>query len=94
MDEDGDYFLSTARLEPLKRVDLIIETFKGMPSKKLVVTSGGSQLESLKDLALGAKNITFTGWVSDTELRRLVRSVLRLSHIPKDEDFGMLKCSR
>ena len=86
---DGDYFLSTARLEPLKRVDLIIEAFKGMPSKKLVVTSGGSQLESLKDLALGAKNITFTGWVSDTELRRLVGNCIATIYIPKDEDFGI-----
>ena len=37
---DGDYFLSTARLESLKRVDLIIEAFKKMPNQKLIVTSG------------------------------------------------------
>jgi glycosyltransferase involved in cell wall biosynthesis len=86
---DGDYFLSTARLEPLKRVDLIVEAFKDMPNKKLIVASGGSQLESLEELADGAKNITFTGWVSDTELRRLVGNCTATIYIPKDEDFGI-----
>lgn len=86
---DGDYFLSTARLEPLKRVDLIVEAFKAMPDKKLIVTSGGSQLESLKKNAVGAKNIIFTGWVSDTELRRLVGNCIATIYIPKDEDFGI-----
>lgn len=86
---EGDYFLSTARLEPLKRVDLIVEAFKGMPDKKLIVTSGGSQLASLKNIAVGSKNITFTDWVSDTELRRLVGNCIATIYIPIDEDFGI-----
>lgn len=86
---DGDYFLSTARLEPLKRVDLIVEAFRKMPDKKLIVTSGGGQLESLKELGRGAKNITFTGWVSDTELQRLVGNCIATIYLPKDEDFGI-----
>lgn len=49
------------RLESLKRVDLIVEAFNKMPDKKLIVTSGGSQLASLEELADGAKNITFAG---------------------------------
>ena len=86
---EGDYFLSTARLEPLKRVDLIVNAFKNMPDKKLFVTSGGSQLKSLQELADGAKNITFTGWASDAELRRLVGNCIATIYIPKDEDFGI-----
>jgi glycosyltransferase involved in cell wall biosynthesis len=86
---DGDYFLSTARLEPLKRVDLIVEAFKKMPDKKLIVTSGGSQLALLKNIAGGVKNITFTDWVSDTELRGLVGNCIATIYIPKDEDFGI-----
>ena len=46
-------------------------------------------LESLKQLAGGAKNITFSGWVSDTELRRLVGNCVATIYIPKDEDFGI-----
>ena len=86
---EGDYFLSTARLEPLKRVDLIVEAFKKMPDKKLIVTSGGSQLALLRERAGGAKNITFTGWVSDTELRRLVGNCIATIYTAKDEDFGI-----
>jgi glycosyltransferase involved in cell wall biosynthesis len=86
---DGDYFLSTARLEPLKRVDLIVEAFKQMPDEKLVVTSGGSQLDNLKKLAGDAPNIEFTGWVSEARLAELVGHCKATIYIPKDEDFGM-----
>ena len=86
---DGDYFLSTARLEPLKRVELIVEAFKQMPDQKLIVTSGGSQLEVLKKLAGDAPNIEFTGWVSEERLAELVGHCKATIYIPKDEDFGM-----
>ena len=86
---DGDYFLSTARLEPLKRVDLIVEAFKHMPEQKLIVTSGGSQLETLQKLAANAPNIEFTGWVSEERLVELVGHCKATIYIPKDEDFGM-----
>ena len=86
---DGDYFLSTARLEPLKRVDLIVEAFMQMPEQKLIVTSGGSQLEPLKKLAADAPNIEFTGWVSEERLAELVGHCKATIYIPKDEDFGM-----
>ncbi len=86
---DGDYFLSTARLEPLKRVDLIVEAFKLMPDQKLVVTSGGTQLEALKTLARDAPNIEFTGWVTEERLAELMGHCKATIYIPKDEDFGM-----
>ncbi len=65
-----DFFLSTARLEPYKRVDLIIEAFKAMPAQKLVVASGGSQ-RALRATGRRADNIRFTGWCSASEIRRL-----------------------
>ena len=67
--------MSTARLEPLKRVDLIVEAFKQMPNEKLVVTSGGSQLDNLKKLAGDTPNIEFTGWVTEERLAELDRSL-------------------
>ena len=86
---DGDYFLSTARLEPLKRVDLIVEAFMQMPEQKLIVTSGGSQLEALQKLACDAPNIEFTGWVTEERLTELVGHCRATIYIPKDEDFGL-----
>ncbi|MEA3276551.1 MAG: glycosyltransferase [Pseudomonadota bacterium] len=84
-----DYYLSTARLEPYKRVDLIVEAFGQMPDKRLIVASGGSDLERLKGLARGADNIRFTGWIDDAELRKLTGKAIATIYLPKDEDFGM-----
>lgn len=85
----GGYFLSTARVEEYKRVELIVRAFMRMPDRKLVVTSGGSQLEKLKRLASGYNNIEFTGWVSEERLADLVGNCVATIYIPKDEDFGM-----
>jgi glycosyltransferase involved in cell wall biosynthesis len=85
----GDYYLSTARLESFKRVRLIVQAFCQMPEKKLVVTSGGSELEDLRKLAIKAPNIKFTGWVAEEELRALVGNAIATIYIPIDEDFGI-----
>ncbi len=84
-----DYYLSTARMDPLKRLDVVIKAFKLMPDKKLVVASGGSELPRLKALAQGAANISFTGWVDDTRLKQLVGNCIATIYIPQHEDFGM-----
>ncbi len=84
-----DFYLSTARMDPLKRIDVVIKAFRLMPYKKLVVASGGSELPKLKALAQGADNISFTGWVDDTRLKQLVGSCIATIYIPQHEDFGM-----
>ena len=84
----GDYYLSTARLEPAKRVDLIIDAFKQMPHKKLIVASGGSEYEVLKLRAEGFENITLTNWTTDEQLHGLVGNCIATIYIPVDEDFG------
>lgn len=85
----GDYYLSTARLEPAKRVDLIVKAFMRMPDKQLVVASGGSQYEELVKLADGFDNIRFLGWTNDEELYDTVGNCIATIYIPMDEDFGM-----
>lgn len=86
---DNGYFLSTARLEPLKRVDCLIRAFKKMPEQMLVVASGGSELEKLRQLAADAPNIHFTGWLGDDALMRLINEARATLYVPVDEDFGM-----
>ncbi len=85
----GDYYLSTARLDPLKRIDVIIRAFKRLPEKKLLVASGGSELEKLKKLAAGAPNIRFTNWLDEDRYRQLLGECLATIYLPRDEDFGM-----
>ncbi|MCN4144472.1 MAG: glycosyltransferase [Thiohalomonas sp.] len=85
----GDYYLSLARLEPYKQVDKIIEAFKQMPDQKLLIASGGSDYERLKQLAVSAPNISFTGWCSEAELVQLLGNAIASVYIAKDEDFGL-----
>jgi len=85
----GDYFLSTARHDQLKRIDSIIKAFKLMPDKKLVVASGGSMTGELKKLAADSPNISFTGWLDETQLLNLLGHCLATIYLPIDEDFGM-----
>lgn len=87
--EQGDFYLSLGRLEPNKRVTLVVEAFRQMPDKKLVVASGGSQLALIRSLAEGAPNITVLGWVDDQELAMLVGRSIACLYLPVDEDFGM-----
>ncbi len=84
-----DFYLSYGRLDKLKRVDQIIEAFKQMPDKKLVVASGGPELENLRSLAKGSKNIDVKGYVTDEELTDLLGNCVATIYIPINEDMGL-----
>lgn len=84
-----DYYLSFARLDPLKRVDVIIKAFLQMPDKRLIIASTGPELEKLKKLAEGKTNITFSGAVNDHQLQELLGKCIASIYIPREEDFGM-----
>jgi len=84
-----DYYLSMARLVPYKRVDIIIEAFKKLPGKRLIVSSAGPEEKYLKQLAEGFNNIHFTGDVSEQELQKLIGNAIATIYIARDEDFGM-----
>ncbi len=83
------YYLSTARLDPLKRVDRIIQAFLHMPDQQLVVASGGPELARLRRLAGNAANIRFTGWVSERQWQDWLGHAIATIYIPAQEDFGM-----
>jgi len=56
-----EYYLSFARLADAKRVDRVVEAFKKMPDKKLVVIYGENDpaREKIFTSAKGFKNIEF-----------------------------------
>lgn len=86
---DKGYFLSYGRVDTLKRIPLIVEAFQQMPQHKLVVASGGPLLQKVKNMAKGFPNITVRGYVTDSELKELLRNCTATIYIPIDEDFGM-----
>lgn len=86
-----DFYLSHARLEPLKRIDLIVKAFEQMPDKKLVITSGGPLQKWVVDYIeeKKIKNIIFKGRVSDEERDNLMSTCMAGIYIPVDEDAGI-----
>jgi len=87
--DQGDYYLSMARHDGLKRIDAIIKAFLQMPDKKLVIASGGEETQNLKKLAGNADNIKFTGWLDESAMLQLLGNCLATIYVPLDEDFGM-----
>lgn len=86
----GDFFLSTSRLDKIKRVDLIIRAFLKMPNKKLVIASSGVEESNLIKQAKNMKNIIFTGSISDKKLQKLYGSCISNICFSYKEDFGMV----
>jgi len=86
----GDYYLSFSRVDKLKRVGDVVRAFQKMPDKKLIVCSGGDDLEQVKKLAAGYDNIQILGWVDDQKLVELVGNCIASIYIPINEDAGMV----
>jgi glycosyltransferase involved in cell wall biosynthesis len=82
------YFLVGGRLAPYKRIDLVIESFKAMPDKKLKIFGNGVDSLRLKKIADNAPNIEFLDRVEDVSLAKLYRNAEALIH-PQEEDFGI-----
>jgi glycosyltransferase involved in cell wall biosynthesis len=86
-----DYYLSFARLSDAKRVDKIVEAFKGLPDKKLVVIywENDPQREKIFEIAENAKNIEFKTLPGNVWFTDYVGNSIATIYIPIDEDFGM-----
>lgn len=82
-----EYFLAGCRLNPYKRVDIVIAAFKEL-GLKLKIYGDGPDMARLKKLADGAVNIEFLGRVSNEERARLYTYAQAFIH-PQDEDFGI-----
>lgn len=83
------YYLSTARLEDYKRVEMVIDAFALMPDKTLVVASGGSEYKKLFKKSQNYRNVQLLGWVDDERMHKLISECIATIYIPIDEDFGM-----
>lgn len=84
-----DYYLSTSRLDPLKRIDTVIEAFAAS-GRRLMIASDGPERGRLMKLASNHGNITFTGKVSEEKLVDLYSRCRATIAAAKDEDFGLV----
>jgi glycosyltransferase involved in cell wall biosynthesis len=83
-----DFYLIVSALVPYKRVDIAVKAFTEMTDKRLVVIGKGPEMERLKTLAAGAKNIDLLGYQPD-DLARDHYQRTRGFLFPGLEDFGM-----
>jgi len=83
--KDGHY-VTVSRLVSYKRIGLMLEAFRSMPSRKLVVVGDGPEMPMLK--AACPPNVTLMGWQSDEVVERelqAAKAFLFAAH----EDFGI-----
>ncbi|NHO30962.1 glycosyltransferase [Acetobacter fallax] len=85
---DRKQYLVAARQVPYKRVDLVVEAFRLMPERELLVVGDGPEHEKIAALAAGAPNITLRGKISDSELLTLMQQA-RAFVFAAEEDFGI-----
>ncbi|MCE3027171.1 glycosyltransferase [Salinicola sp. DM10] len=83
-----DYYLTASRMVPYKRLDLIIESFRAMPERRLIVVGDGPERARLERLAEGADNIELRGFVPTADLQRYMTRA-RGFVFAANEDFGI-----
>ena len=89
-----DYILSVGRLDPLKRVDLLIKAIKFCDSRiQCKVAGSGPELENLQALSKEwgvSDRIEFLGFVSEKKLLDLYANCSAVFFAPQDEDYGYI----
>ncbi len=83
---EREHYLSASRLVPYKRVDRVIEAFRSMPEKTLIVAGDGPDRARLERSA--SANVRFLGHVSQSDLVALLQRTKALI-TAADEDLGL-----
>lgn len=81
-----EFYLCAGRLEPYKRIDIAVEAFSQMPTKRLIIMGDGPEFRFLSKKAPG--NIQFIGHQKPTEWRHYLQRAKALI-FPGLEDFGI-----
>jgi glycosyltransferase involved in cell wall biosynthesis len=80
-----DYFVTVGRLEPYKRMDVVVRAF-GELSARLIVVGEGTQLAALRRMA--RPNVEFAGYCERDRVAELVAGA-RAFVFASREDFGI-----
>jgi len=82
----GDHYVTVSRLVSYKRIDLLLEAFRAMPQRKLVVIGDGPEAPRLR--AICPPNVEMLGFQSQDAVQQQManaRAFLFAAH----EDFGI-----
>jgi glycosyltransferase involved in cell wall biosynthesis len=82
----GDYYFTTSRMVPYKKISLIVEAFSKMPNKKLIVGGDGPDFKKISKLK--SKNIQLLGYIDNKTLLNYSQSA-KAFIFAAEEDFGI-----
>ncbi len=82
----GSVYVTVSQLVPYKRVDLIIEAFRRLPDRELVVIGEGPERARIASIV--SDNVRLLGWLRDDERNRWLASA-RAFVFAAEEDFGI-----
>jgi glycosyltransferase involved in cell wall biosynthesis len=91
----GDYIFAVSRLDPLKRMDLLIRAMAELPARQVraVIAGDGEQGADLRALAIElgvADRISFVGRVDDETTLRHYARCRAVCFTPYAEDYGFV----
>jgi glycosyltransferase involved in cell wall biosynthesis len=81
-----DYYVAVSRLIGYKRVDLLVEAFRQLPERRLVIVGDGPQLSALK--ARAPANVELAGYLRAEAMREKLQRA-RAFVFAAVEDFGI-----
>jgi glycosyltransferase involved in cell wall biosynthesis len=82
-----DFYVAASRMVPYKRMDLIVEAFRSMPERRLIVMGDGPELGKVRSLA--GKNVELLGY-QPTEVLRQYLQRAKAFVFAAEEDFGIM----
>lgn len=86
-EQKENFYLAASRLVPYKSIDLIVEAFRKMPNKRLVVIGDGPQYKMIQRKA--GPNVQLMGYQSDGVLKDYMQRA-RAFIFAAREDFGII----
>jgi glycosyltransferase involved in cell wall biosynthesis len=81
-----DFYLTASRLVPYKKVPAIVEAFRALPGRRLVVVGEGGDLKRVQ--ALAGPNVEILGYQTGAALRELMQRA-KAFVFAAEEDFGI-----
>jgi len=82
----ADYYFTSSRMVPYKKIPLIVEAFRQMPDKKLVVIGDGPQYKDA--LSKAGPNVSVLGYQPDEVLLKHMQEAKAFIFMA-EEDFGI-----
>lgn len=84
-----EYYLAGSRFVPYKCLDIIVEAFKRMPNRRLVLVGDGPERPKIERAAAGYPNIDVLGYQTAAAIARYMGEARAFVFAAK-EDFGIM----